>query len=132
MSNHSEYKDTIIKVNNQDITDYLADEGYTVEWYDVSIDSGRTTNAKGRMHYNPVSTKYKIILNTKHLTQTEATAFFNQIKILQEHSVYFFDPYTGSYKTISCYRGDRSMTMKWDRTDRGMLYKPTKISLIEL
>ena len=84
------------------------------------------------MHYNPVSTKYKIILKTKHLTQTEMSQFFSQIKILQEHTVYFFDPFTGEYKTIQCYRGDRKSTMKWDREDRGMLFTPTQVSLIEL
>lgn len=112
------------------MTKYLKDEGYDVEWYDISYDSGR--NAKGYMHYNPVAQKYKVILHTKYLTQEEFTDFFSTIKNLKQLSVYFFDPYTATYKTINCYRGDRKVTMKWNRTDRGILYNPTDISLIEL
>lgn len=108
----------------------MKDEGYDVEWYDVSYDSGR--NAKGTLHYNPVAQKYKVILHTKYLTQEEFTDFFSTIKNLKQLSVYFFDPYTATYKTINCYRGDRKVTMKWNRTDRGILYNPTDISLIEL
>lgn len=84
------------------------------------------------MHYNPIAVKYKIILHTKHLTQEEMTEFFTNLKILKQFSVYFFNPYTGTYKTANCYRGDRKITMKWNRTDKGILYNPTDISLIEL
>lgn len=108
----------------------MSDEGYDVEWYDLSYDSGR--NAKGNMHYNPVAEKYKIILHTRHLTQEEVTDFFSTIRPLKQYSVYFFDPYSGTYKTVICYRGDRKITMKWNRTDKGILYTPTDISLIEL
>lgn len=124
------YVEQIIKVDGKDLTKYLKDEGYDVEWYDVSYDSGR--NAKGHMHYNPVAQKYKIILHTKHLTGEELVDFFSTIKNLKELSVYFFDPYVGSHKTINCYRGDRKVKMKWNRTDKGILYNPTDISLIEL
>ena len=106
------------------------DEGYDVEWYDLSYDSGR--NAKGFMHYNPVAQKYKVILHTKPLTQEELTEFFSTIKALKELNVYFFDPYSGTHRTIKCYRGDRKITMKWNRTDKGILYNSTDISLIEL
>lgn len=101
-----------------------------MEWYDISYDSGR--NAKGNLHYNPVTQKYKIILHTKYLNAEELTDFFSTIKILKQLSVTFFDPYTGENKTITCYRGDRKTTMKWNRTDRGILYNPIDISLIEL
>ena len=84
------------------------------------------------MHYNPVAQKYKVILHTKYLTQEEFTDFFSTINNLKQLSVYFFDPYTATYKTINCYRGDRKGTMKGNRTDRGILYNPTDISLIEL
>lgn len=84
------------------------------------------------MHYNPVAEKYKIILHTRNLTAEEAIDFFSTIKILKVLSVTFFDPYTGTMKTISCYRGDRKTTMKWNRTDKGILLNPLDISLIEL
>lgn len=108
----------------------MKDEGYDVEWYDVSYDSGR--NAKGYMHYNPVAQKYKVVLHTRNLTGEELVDFFSTIKQLKQLSVYFFCPYTGEHKTIQCYRGDRKVTMKWNRTDKGILYNPVDISLIEL
>lgn len=108
----------------------MKDEGYDVEWYDVSYDSGR--NAKGYLHYNPVAEKYKIILHTRHLTGEELVDFFSTIKNLKQLSVHFFNPYIGAMQTVDCYRGDRKVTMKWDRTDKGILYNPVDISLIEL
>ena len=108
----------------------MKDEGYDVEWYDLSLESGR--NAKGTMRYNPVAEKYKIILHTKPLTQEQMTDFFSTIKVLKELTVVYFNPYTGTTRTAQCYRGDRKITMKWDRTDKGILYNTTDISLIEL
>lgn len=84
------------------------------------------------MRYNPIAEKYKIVLHTKPLNGEELIDFFSTIKNLKQLSVYFFCPYTGTYKTINCYRGDRTITMKWNRTDKGILYNPIDISLIEL
>jgi len=95
----------------------------------LSLESGR--NAKGFMHYNPIAEKYKIILHTKPLTYSEMIDFFSTIG-LRELSVTYLNPFTGQSRTASCYRGDRSVTMKWNRTDVGILYEPMDISLIEL
>lgn len=84
------------------------------------------------MHYNPVAQKYKIVLHPKPLTAEELVDFFSTIKNLKTLSVYFFNPYIGGYTTANCYRGDRKITMKWNRTDKGILYNSTDISLIEL
>lgn len=84
------------------------------------------------MHYNPVAEKYKIVLHTKYLTQEEFVDFFSTIKVLKELTVVYFNPYTGTKRTAKCYRGDRKVTMKWNRTDKGILYNPIDISLIEL
>lgn len=118
------------KIDNTDITDYLAEDGYDVEWYDLSYDAGRQAN--GQMHMNIVATKYKIILHTKSLSQTQFQTFFTKIRANSTYSVNYFNPYTGEYRTATCYRGDRKTTVKWDRTDVGMLLNPTDISLIEL
>ncbi len=84
------------------------------------------------MHYNPVAEKYKVILHTRHLTRSELTDFFSTIKNLKVLTVKYFNPYTGNTRTAQCYRGDRKVTMKWNRTDKGILYNPVDISLIEL
>lgn len=101
-----------------------------MEEYDISYDSGR--NAKGTLHYNPVATKIKIILHTKYLTGEELISFFSIIKTLKTYSVTFYNPYKGAMDNASCYRGDRKVVMKWNRTDKGVLYTPVDISLIEL
>lgn len=84
------------------------------------------------MHYNPVATKYKIILHTKPLTGEQLVDFFSTIKNLKQLSVTFYNPYTGQIQTANCYRGDRKVTMKWNRTDKGILYTSVDISLVEL
>lgn len=84
------------------------------------------------MHYNPVATKIKVILHTKNLTQEEFAEFYSAIRTLKEYSVNFFNPYTGQKQTANCYRGDRKITAKWNRTDKGILYNPFSVSLIEL
>lgn len=84
------------------------------------------------MHYNPIAQKYKIILHTTYLKQEEFKEFFSTIVPLKEYTVTFLNPYTGTMTTAKCYRGDRKVTMKWNRTDKGILYNPTDISLIEL
>lgn len=96
----------------------------------MSLESGR--NAKGYMHYNPVAEKYKIILHTRPLNGEELIDFFSTIKVLKTLEVYYFNPFTGEMRTANCYRGDRKVTMKWNRTDRGILYNSADISLIEL
>ena len=119
-----------MQVDGKDITKYLKDEGYDVEWYDLSLDS--TRNAKGNLQYNPVNQKYKVILHTRYLTQEELVDFCSIISNLKTYTVRFLNPFTGSYLTINAYRGDRKITMKWNRTDRGILYLPMDMSLIEL
>lgn len=84
------------------------------------------------MHYNPIAEKYKIILHTKNLTGEELVDFFSTIKNLKTLSVAYFNPYTGETRIAECYRGDRKVKMKWNRTDKGVLYTPSDISLIEL
>lgn len=84
------------------------------------------------MHYNPVNDKYKIILHTKNLTQEELMDCCSTLKIAKEFTVEFFNPYEGEMTTIKCYRGDRKVTMKWDRTDTGILFEPFDIHLVEL
>ena len=84
------------------------------------------------MHYNPVAEKYKIILRTKNMSLTDYQNFFAQIKPLGKYVVEFLSPFDGLYHTAECYRGDRKSTMKWDRTDKGILMKETSINLIEL
>lgn len=84
------------------------------------------------MRYNPVAVKYKIILHAKNLSAEEVIEFFKILKNLKQYNVYFYNPYRGEYTTANCYRGDRTITMKWNRTDRGILFNPFDISLIEL
>lgn len=116
----------LLKVDGKTI-EYLA--GYEVEEYDLSKDTGR--NAKGTMRLCYIGTKYKIIFKSRYVHQNELVNIFNKIP-RKQLSVYFFNPYTGTYQTIQCYRGDRKVSMKWDRKYIGKLYEPVSQSLIEL
>ena len=83
------------------------------------------------MHLSYIATKYKIILKTTPLLQPQLTEFYSHIP-RRAISVKFFNPFTGSWKTIQCYRGDRKATMLGDWDKFGKLYDETEWSLIEL
>lgn len=101
--------------------------GYTVEWYDLSSNSNR--NANGDMILRVVNDKRKITLSTPYLTQTDISTLFSVIAS-GTLSVTFYDPFTATTITRNMYRGDRSISLYWDKTTK--LYAPMEISLIEL
>ena len=100
-----------------------------MEEYDISVEAGR--NAKGTMRLNYVNTKYKIILKTTPALQQQLTEFYSHIP-RRAISVKFFNPYIGDYQTISCYRGDRKVSMLGNWKGFGKLYDAMELSLIEL
>jgi hypothetical protein len=132
-----------VKINNVDISKYLSNESQ-VGWYDVSKDSGRdTTTANGKMILNVIATKYRLDLVTRPLTRDEMVDFFSQIRLQPTMTVQFLDPFDNTWKTKSCYRGDRtaqanrSYLMK--ETNNNVttdvlveLFNPVNIAIIEL
>lgn len=114
----------LITINNTELEPL---SGYDVEWYDLSLDSGR--NANGDMRLNIVNNKYKVILHTPYITQTELSSLFALIGV-GTLSVTFYDPFTATTVTKNMYRGDRSIGLYWDKAEK--LYSPLDISLIEL
>ena len=127
---HIEYQNYVLKVNGTDLTPYIADEGYQVDWYDLSYDAGR--NARGTMQMNVVAEKIKIIINTMAMSETNFSALMSVVRASKTYTVEYFDPYYNTMKTIQCYRGDRTSTMKQDLEDTGILMQPASISFIEL
>ena len=104
-------------------------KGFEVEEYDLSLEAGR--NAKGKMRLAYIATKYKIILKTTPLFQQELTEFYSHIP-RRAITIRFFNPYTGNWHTIECYRGDRKVSMLFDFDRVGKLYDEVSQSLIEL
>lgn len=104
-------------------------KGYEVEWYDLSLEAGR--NAKGTMRLSYIADKYKIILKTTPVFQKQLTEFYSHIP-MRAITVNFFNPFTGQWKTVECYRGDRKANMLFDITGIGKLYDSVEQSLIEL
>jgi len=98
-----------VKINGVDISKYLTNQSQ-VGWYDVSKNSGRdTTTADGRMILNVISEKYRLDLVTRNLTRDEIVDFFAEIrKRPAPITVEFLNPFTNTWKTIICYRGDRT------------------------
>ena len=128
-----------VKINDVDISQYLSNES-KIGWYDVSKNSGRdTTTADGKMILNIISTKYRLDLVTRPLTDDEVITFFAQIKIRPTMTVKFLNPFDGNWKTINAYRGDRNVQASYSQkvneggTDRLMeWYAPVSQALIEL
>ena len=83
------------------------------------------------MHLCYIADKYKIILHTTPLFQQELTEFYTHIP-KRAITVKFFNPFTGTYKTIQCYRGDRKANMLFDFNGIGKLYDCVDQSFIEL
>ena len=83
------------------------------------------------MRLSYIATKYKIILKTTPVLQPQLTEFCSKIP-RRAISVKFFNPFTGEYKTIECYRGDRKVSMLLDFDGFGKLYDEVEQSLIEL
>ena len=98
-----------VKLNGVDISKYLTNQSQ-VGWYDVSKNSGRdTTTADGKMILNVIGEKYRLDLVTRQLTRDEVVDFFTEIrKKPAPITVEFLNPFTNTWKTISCYRGDRT------------------------
>lgn len=82
-----------------------------------------------RLQY--IADKFKIILKTTPIMQAQLMEFYSHIP-MREITVKFFNPFTGTYKTIQCYRGDRKVSMLFDFDGVGKLYDSVSQSLIEL
>ncbi len=102
-------------------------KGYTVKWYDLSKNSNR--NANGDMILRVVNDKREIVLATPYLTETDVQTLFGVLSS-GSLSVTFYDPFTNSTLTRNFYRGDRSISLYWDKDT--MLFEPMELSLIEL
>ena len=124
-----------VKLNGVDISKYLSNQS-KIGWYDVSKNSGRdVTNADGTMVLNVISTKYRLDLTTRPLTEDEVVDFFAEIIKAPTLSVEFLNPFTKQWKTIQCYRGDRTaQSMLVYNMPEGLveLYNPITQAIIEL
>lgn len=122
-----------VKINNVDISKYLTNES-KIGWYDVTSDSN-ATNADGTMVFNVINTKYRLDLVTRPLLEYELIDFYKEILENPIVTIDFYNPFTGTWKQIECYRGDRSVQTMYPietSTDRVELYSPISQSFIEL
>ena len=125
-----------VKLNGVDITKYLSNQS-TVGEYDVSKNSGRdVTTANGTMILNVLATKYRLDLVTRPLTEDEIVDFYAEIrKKPAPIEVEFLNPFDKQWKTIQCYRGDRSAQSLLSYIIDGQLvelYNPISQAIIEL
>lgn len=125
-----------VKLNGVDITKYLSNKS-TIGEYDVSKNSGRdVTTANGTMILNVLATKYRLDLVTRPLTEDEIVDFYTEIrKKPAPIEVEFLNPFDKQWKTIQCYRGDRSAQSMLSYIIDGQLvelYNPISQAIIEL
>lgn len=122
---------SFVKINGKDVSNYLA-PGTSIGWYDVSKNSGReVTNANGTMILNVIATKYRLDLTIPYLENNKFIDFFSEIVKAPTMTVEFLNPFTGEWKTIHAYRGDRNAS-PYMPVNNGLLYQGTTVSLIEL
>ena len=67
-------------------------------------------NSQGKMFIELIATKYKLDVSWGVLTQEEITVLLTAIKPVS-FTVTFLDPESGTDKTITCYKGDRSIPL---------------------
>lgn len=99
----------------------------TVNIYDITEGERDST---GTMHIDLVATKYKVESKWNVLTQQQMTSILNAISAIT-FNVTFTDPTTGSLKTITAYKGDRSVPFMMVK-DGVTYYKDFKVNFIEL
>lgn len=87
-------------------------------------------NSKGTMFIELIATKYKLECTWSYLTQEQMTKVLNAIKSIT-FTIAFIDPQSGSEKTISVYKGDRTIPVL-NYIDGVPKYKGFKVNFIEL
>lgn len=123
-----------VKLNGKDISKYLSNQT-KIAWYDVVNNSGNT-NADGTAILNVINTKWKIDLVSRPLTSDEIVDFYEEIiKKPAPIEVDFLNPFTKSWKHISCYRGDMAVQAMLPYIEQDQiieLYNPVSQTIIEL
>lgn len=95
--------------------------------YDITEGERDST---GTMHIDLVATKYKLECMWSYLSQEDMSKVLKAIKPIT-FSVSFIDPESGSQKSISVYKGDRSIPLL-RVVDGKNEYKDFKVNFIEL
>ena len=122
-----------VKLNGVDISKYLTNES-KISWYDVT-NNNNMTNADGTMVLNVINTKYRLDLVTRPLLQDEVIEFYKTIIDSPKITVEFLNAFTGEWKTIYGYRGDRNIQAMFPYlTQDGFveLYSSISQTIIEL
>lgn len=99
----------------------------TVMEYDITEGERDST---GTMHLDLIATKNKVECSWKHLTQTEMSTILSAISQLT-FSVGFVNPTSGSAKTATYYKGDRTIPVM--RVVNGVnQYQDFKVNFVEM
>ncbi|WP_410495011.1 hypothetical protein QTL86_12735 [Cellulosilyticum sp. ST5] len=114
----------MLKVNGVEMP---TPSGMVPMMYDITEAERDST---GTMHIDLVATKYKLECSWNYLTQEDMTKLLKAIKSIT-FSITFTDPEDGNDKTISVYKGDRSIPIL-RVIDGKNTYKDFKVNFIEL
>ena len=95
--------------------------------YDITDGERDST---GTMHIDLIATKYKLECKWNILSQANMTNLLNAIKPIT-FNITFIDPVTGTEKTITVYKGDRSIPIFKIKNGEN-IYKDFKVNFIEL
>ena len=101
-----------------------------IEEYTLDLES--YTTASGTLKRNPVARKMKFFLTFPSMTKTQLQVILRMLDS-ESFPVQYEDIYTGTLKTGTFYRGDRSIEVHQIRSEDNtdVLFKPFSINLIE-
>lgn len=91
---------SVLKINNIDITKYIIEKSYSVTTEILTTDAGR--NAKGKMTFDIVARKKKIVAKILPLPESDVKVILNAIQSYVV-TANFVDPQTGTIKMITGY-----------------------------
>ena len=114
----------MLKVNGVEMP---TPSGMTPMMYDITEAERDST---GTMHIDLIATKYKVECTWSYLTQEDMTKLLKAIKSIT-FRITFTDPEDGNDKTVSVYKGDRSIPIL-RVVDGKNTYKDFKVNFIEL
>lgn len=114
----------MLKVNGVEMP---TPSGMTPMVYDITEAERDST---GTMHIDLIATKYKLECTWSYLTQEDMSKILSAIKSIT-FSITFIDPESGSEKTVSVYKGDRSIPIL-RVIDGENTYKDFKVNFVEL
>lgn len=119
-----------MKFNGIDVTNMLTPAGYVVEYVSVQGDNGGSTKS-GSYVEDEIAVKAVIKAFFRPLNESDLSALLSNIYSYVYVSVYYFDPKTNAYRTITARRTVSSQKYRGKGADGKEYWTGTVVTLTE-